>query len=85
MSDEDRFNRAKKKGYNWMLVCRDMYDAFDDDGGVYFKTVKSRARVDEVVKKSDGVEKVMRIYDLSLSFGENFPGVSVEDWDVTTL
>lgn len=36
MSDEDRFIEARQKGCSWMLVCRDMWDAFDDDGGVYF-------------------------------------------------
>ncbi len=80
MSDKDRFIEAKEKGYNWMLVCRDMYDAFDDDGGVYFPTCKTRAEVDDKVKKSGGDQKVMGIYDLSRSFNEQYPGVKAESW-----
>ncbi len=81
MSDEDRFIEAKEKGYNWMLVCRDMHDAFDDDGGVYFETYKSRAKVDAKVKKSSGDQKVMGIYDLSITFDEQYSGVKVDDWE----
>ncbi len=80
MTDEARFINAKKQGYSWMLVCRDMYDAFDDDGGVYFETFKTRAEVDKKVEKSSGDQKVMGVYDLSLSFEEQYPGIASEDW-----
>jgi len=82
MSDSDRFDKAKQKGFNWMLVCRDMYDAFDDDGGVYFETYKVRAKVDAKVEKSGGDQKVMGIYDLSRSFDDQYPGIKAEDWKI---
>ena len=82
MTDEARFFKAKKQGYRWMLVCRDMYDAFDDDGGVYFKTFKTRNNVDEMVTKSGGDQKVMGIYDLNLPFDEQYPGMKTKDWEI---
>lgn len=81
MSDRDRFIEAREKGYAWMLVCRDMYDAFDADSGVYFSTVKTKAEVDGIVRKSGGDQKIMGIYDLSRSFDEQFPGTPVENWE----
>ncbi|VAX13723.1 hypothetical protein MNBD_GAMMA24-1077 [hydrothermal vent metagenome] len=65
-----------------MLVCRDMYDAFDGDGGVYFETFNTSAEVDKKVEKSGGDQKVMGIYNLNLSFDDQYPGMKAEDWEI---
>ncbi len=78
---EVRYIEAKKQGYRWLLECRDMWDAYDDDAGLYFETYKTRTEVDTKVEKSGGDQMVMGIFDLSLPLNNQGVGVSVEDWE----
>ena len=41
MTRAEHFAKGQSEGGHWLLECRDMWDAFDDDGGVYFKIMAS--------------------------------------------
>jgi len=77
-----RYIEAKEQGYRWMLECRDMWDAYDEDAGLYFETYKTRAEVDAKVEKSSGDQKVMGIFDLSLPLNDQGVGVTSDDWEI---
>lgn len=80
-----RYIEAKEQGCHWLLECRDMLDAFDDDAGLYFELFKTRKEVDEKVGKSGGSQKVMGIYDLSLPLREQGSGITAADWETTVV
>jgi len=75
-----RYAEVKEQGYSWLLECRDLWDAHDDDAGVYFVECKTRKEVDDKVKKNAYEEKVMGIYDLSQPLNEQGPGIARKDW-----
>lgn len=78
-----RFAEGQQAGMAWMLECRDMWDAHDRDGGVYFSFCATEAEVDEAVSKLTGDDmgdRLLGIYDLSETLKVQGPGINRADW-----
>lgn len=74
---ERRYAEGKAQGAAYMLECRDMWDADDQDAGVFFTLHKSReeavARIREMAKTPDH-ERVLAVYDLRQPLLPQGPG-----------
>ena len=77
-----RYAEAKEQGYSWLLECRDLWDAHDNDAGVFFSFCHTRPEVDEKVKKSSGTQKVLGIYDVRQPLKEQGAGITPKDWEI---
>jgi hypothetical protein len=78
-----RFAEGQQAGMVWMLECRDMWDAHDADGGVYFSFCATEAEVDEVVNKltdDDMSDRLLGIYNLSEPLNGQGAGINRTDW-----
>ena len=49
----------EKNGYNWLLECRDMGDAYDAVAGVFYIACKTRKEVDGKAGEKAYEEKIM--------------------------
>lgn len=81
MSREDHFARGQAEGGRWLLECRDMWDAFDEDGGVYFKVFHEDAAARREVRDIQAHPKDKRLlgaYDLGKALAEQGPGLTLE-------
>ena len=79
-----RYAEAKEQGYSYMLECRDMYDAFDNDAGVYFSFCNTRTEVIEKIKKGNG-DPIIGIYDLSQPLKKQGAGIAPKDWETNLI
>src|SRR4051812_8002789 len=77
-----RFEEARLAGAAWLVECRDLYDAFDADAGVYFQPCVSESEVDELVARSQGksAERVLAIYSLSHPVNTQGVGLKPDEW-----
>ena len=78
-----RFTEGQQQGMLWMLECRDMWDASDDDGGVYFSLCKSAADVTAIAQHLNGTntdDRLLGIYDLSKLLIQQGAGISRSEW-----
>lgn len=80
---ERRYSEGKGEGAIYMLECRDMWDADDQDAGVFFTLHKTReqavARIREMQKTPDH-ERVLAVYDLRQPLLSQGPGLSPQQF-----
>ncbi len=79
----DRFAEAQVGGHRWLLECRDMWDAHDDDMGVYYKPVDDDAAVDACAMHFDeknNFDRLVAVWDLSKPLAGQSSGISPNDW-----
>jgi hypothetical protein len=79
----ERFSEAQTQGHRWLLECRDLWDAHDDDWGVYYQPVADDAAVDACAKHFDennNFDRLMAIWDLSLPLAGQGSGIAPKDW-----
>ena len=66
-----------------MLECRDMWDAFDDDGGVYFKIMAgdgmARREVRDIQANPQD-KRLLAAYDLRKPLLEQGAGLTLEEF-----
>ncbi|MEZ4669559.1 MAG: hypothetical protein R3E39_16770 [Anaerolineae bacterium] len=80
---KQRYLEGQKQGHRWMLECRDMWDAYDDDAGVYFLYCLTPAAVDQALAAlpNDSPDnRLLGIYDLSLPLPKQGAGMSRDEW-----
>ena len=78
-----RFAEGRQKGMRWMLECRDMWDASDEDGGVYFSFCATEAEVSAAAHKmtdENTGDRLLGIYDLSKPLLPQGAGINRADW-----
>ena len=78
-----RFAEGQQQGMRWMLECRDMWDAQDDDGGVYFSFCATEAEVtaaDHQMTDENTDDRLLDIYDLSKPLNSQGAGISRAVW-----
>jgi hypothetical protein len=78
-----RFVEGQRQGMRWMLECRDMWDASDDDGGVYFSLCASESDVTAIAQHLNGTnteDRLLGIYDLSKPLIPQGAGISRSEW-----
>jgi len=73
------FAQGQAQGARWMLECRDMWDAMEEDGGVYFQIVnttqEARQQVGDILGKPNDV-RVLGVYDLTMELTSQGPGLT---------
>ena len=80
---ENRASRARQKGNRWLVECGDLWDAHDEDAGVYFvECVDEQAVHDTIVNKGpdNDSDRVLGIFDLERPLDEQGGGVTREAW-----
>jgi hypothetical protein len=78
---ERRYAEHRAAGKAWMIECRDMWDAEDDDAGVYFVGCADAAAVTRYLNDLDpSSDRVLGIYDLSKPLVPQGPGLTREEW-----
>ncbi len=83
MSRESHFAKAQAEGGRWLLECRDMWDAFDDDGGVYFQAMPddlSARREARDIQANPKDKRLLGAYDLTRPLAEQGPGLKLEEF-----
>ena len=79
-----RADEARALGFRWLVECRDMWDAHDDDAGVYFVPCEDEEKVGEVISIRDPdaamSDKVLGIFDLSGPLSVQNFGVTRAQW-----
>ncbi len=83
MSRESHFARGQAEGARWLLECRDMWDAFDEDGGVYFKVFQeetSARRQARDIQAHPKDKRLLGAYDLSKPLKEQGAGLTLEQF-----
>ncbi|MBT9583266.1 hypothetical protein IV102_07945 [bacterium] len=74
-----RFAEGQAQGARWMLECRDMWDAMEEDGGVYFEIVntteEARQQVRDILGKPNDV-RLLGVYDLNIELTPQGPGLT---------
>lgn len=83
MSRESQFARGQAEGGRWLLECRDMWDAYDEDGGVYFEVFRDDSAARREVKDIQSHPKDKRLlgaYDLKRPLAEQGPGMTLEEF-----
>lgn len=82
-----RFAQGQAEGAGWMLECRDMWDAADEDGGLYFEffqtTLEARREVEAILAKPNEV-RLLGIYDLTRPLEPQGAGLSAQQFLVLT-
>lgn len=80
---EKQFVSAAAGGSRWLIECRDLSDAFDSDGGVYFVECVDEAAVDAVVARctaDNPYDRLLGIFDLRRPLAEQGAGMSRAAW-----
>lgn len=83
MSRESHFAKGRAEGGRWLLECRDMWDAFDEDGGVYFKIMSddhSARREARDIQAHPKDKRLLGAYDLGLPLADQGPGLKLEEF-----
>ena len=76
-----RYAELRAEGARWMLECRDLWDAEDDDGGVYFSGCANGVEVNAAIAGMDpSSDRLMGVYDLTRPLDEQGPGLTVQQW-----
>ncbi len=78
-----RFADGRAQGAAWMIECRDMWDAMDEDAGVYFVFCDDESAVDRIVAQmtdDNPNNRVLGIYDLARSLEAQGPGLTRSEW-----
>jgi len=83
MTRAEYFAKGQLEGGHWLLECRDMWDAFDDDGGVYFKIMASdgmaRREVRDIQANPQD-KRLLAAYDLRKPLAEQGAGLTLEEF-----
>ena len=78
-----RFAEGQARGARWMLECRDMWDAMEEDGGVYFQfvntTEEARQQVRDILGKPEEA-RLLGVYDLSIELTPQGPGLTATEF-----
>lgn len=78
---QQRYSEAQKSGAAWLVECRDMYDAVEDDAGIYFEPCSDAAAVDKMVADFDSrFTKILGIYSLRKPLESQGTGLTVSQW-----
>ena len=78
---QQRFADAQGSGTAWLVECRDMYDALDEDFGVYWERHPDDASVDKLLAESEKkCIKVLGIYDLRQPLVGQGTGLKLAQW-----
>ncbi|MBS2037828.1 hypothetical protein JST97_22780 [bacterium] len=83
MSRQSHFAKGQAKGARWLLECRDMWDAFDEDGGVYFVLMMddlSARREARDIQAYPKDKRLLAAYDLTRPLEEQGAGLNLEDF-----
>jgi len=85
-----RYAEAAAAGAAYLVECRDLWDASDDDAGVYFVACHAETEVDALVaqdplRDGDGVvrgpgDPVMGIYSVPHPLDAQGPGLTPAEW-----
>ena len=74
---------VRPTGCKWVVECRDMWDAHDDDAGVYFVPCKTDRDVDRIAKSCIGDNphtRLLGVLDVSRALDEQWPGLTLDQW-----
>jgi hypothetical protein len=80
---EQRFAAAVASGRRWLVECRDLFDAFDSDGGVYFVGCSDDAAVDALVARctdDNPCDRLLGVFDLHRPLAEQGGGLTRSAW-----
>jgi hypothetical protein len=78
-----RFAEARQGNSAWLVECRDLGDAFDEDAGVYFVPCPDEAAVAELVAKcsdDNPYDKLLGIFNLHKPLDAQGGGVTRTQW-----
>jgi len=79
----EHFAKGQLEGGHWLLECRDIWDAFDEDGGVYFKVMTSDGMARREVRDIQGSpqdKRLLAAYDLRRPLAEQGAGLTLEEF-----
>ena len=77
----ERYAAFRAGGATWMAECRDLWDAEDDDAGVYFAEFADGYALREFIAGLDPAsDRILGICDLSRSLESQGPGLTVDEW-----
>lgn len=76
------FAGAASAGAMWLVECRDLWDASDEDAGVFYQPCADDAGVDRLLAEyADGEwHSVLGIYDVRRPLEAQGPGLRPESW-----
>lgn len=76
------FAEAEAGGAAYLVECRDLWDAFERDGGVYFEACADAVEVDALIAAFDGQgwSAILGIYNLRHPLDGQGAGLDVEGW-----
>ena len=83
MSRESHFAKGQAEGARWLLECRDMWDAFDEDGGVYFALAmddQAARREARDIQANPKDKRLLGAYDLTRPLAEQGQGLKLEEF-----
>ncbi len=83
MTRQDHFARGQAEGGRWLLECQDLWDAFDEDGGVYFEVFRDEAAARREARDIQAHPKdkcLLGAYDLAQSLEEQGAGLSLDEF-----
>lgn len=82
MSRETHFLKGQAEGGRWLLECRDMWDAFDEDGGVYFQVLTddlAARREARDIQANPKDKRLLGAYDLTRPLAEQGSGLKLDE------
>ena len=74
---------ARASGAKWVVECRDMWDAQDSDGGIYFAVCKTDREVDRVAARCTGSHpdnRLLGVFDVAHAPEDQWPGLKLDEW-----
>jgi hypothetical protein len=78
-----KYWEGREKGAAWLVECRDMWDAMDEDAGAYFVFCANEQEVEEALRQrplDSPDDRVLGIYRLDRPLDSQGPGIRPEDW-----
>ena len=80
---EKQFHDADRKKHQWLIECRDLGDAYEEDAGVYFVVCETEETVNQMITDmtDDNIyERVLGIFDLRRPLEEQGVGLTRAEW-----